>query len=245
MVNQDDLLEAQMQRLTINNLNLLRKSDALQQCRHGFELEGREARICFEFVNAFFDGYYACLENGDDVGSCLIEGTKATKEKFESVLKDAAMMENVVSFCLASGAQYILDGEEGAVRFNASLACYFEQFIAFVIEATQPFVNMTLSEELEWADMNTLVSFFRKRIPCKCLDKQYKEVKSITKMGLCANPACSLPDRQVERKKMLCCTGCRKMTYYCSADCQKAHWPVHKKECKRWARENVEFDALG
>ena len=52
--NQDDLLEAQMRRLTINNLNLLRKSDALQQCRHGFELEGHEERICFEFVNACF-----------------------------------------------------------------------------------------------------------------------------------------------------------------------------------------------
>jgi hypothetical protein len=81
------------------------------------------------------------------------------------------------------------------------------------------------------------VNFFRKRIPCQCLDKKYKEVKSIIKMGLCCNPACSLPDRQVERKKMFKCTGgCRcSNTYYCSYECQKADWSEHKKECSRMA----------
>lgn len=28
------------------------------------------------------------------------------------------------------------------------------------------------------------------------------------------------------------CTGCRKARY-CSADCQRKHWPAHKKECKK------------
>ncbi len=237
----DASLGAQMQRLTINNL-LRDNSAVLQKCRHSFELEGREERLCFEFVDAFFDGYSACCVAGDDIGACLIEGTKATKEKFESVLKDVAMMENVVSFCLASGAQYILDGKESAVHFQASLACYFEQYIAFVLEETQPFVNMTLIAELQWADMNTLVNYFRKRIPCKCLDRKYKEVKSVIKMGLCANSECSLPERQVERKKMLCCTGCSG-TYYCSYECQKSHWKRHKEECKRWAREKTEFES--
>jgi hypothetical protein len=243
VANQDGSLEARMQRLTMDDL-LRGNSGALQKCRHGFELEGREARLCFEFVKAFENALKALARAGDnDIASSLAGGTDATAEKFSSVWNDLVMMEHVVSFCLASGAQYILDGKEGAVRFNAFIACYFEQFIAVFHKETLPSVNMTLIAELQWADMNSLVNYFRKRIPCKCLDKRYKEVKSVIKMGLCHNPACSLPDRQVERKKMLCCTGCSR-SYYCSYECQKAHWRSgHKEACKEWAREKAEFES--
>ena len=42
---------------------------------------------------------------------------------------------------------------------------------------------------------------------------------------VCGNPACQkiTPDA---RK----CGGCR-LESYCSAECQKAHWPVHKQKC--------------
>jgi hypothetical protein len=239
VANQDGSLEARMQRLTMDDL----------LCRHGLELESREERICLEFVKAFLDALKAHIRAGDnDIGSSLVGATDATKEKFASVWNDLAMMEDVTSFCVTKGAQAILDGEEGAIRFNAFVACYFEQFIAVFIEETQPFVDMTRIAELQWADMNTMVNYFRKRIPCKCLDKKYKEVKSVIKMGLCFNPACSLPDRQVERKKMFRCTGGCSNTYYCSYECQKSHWKRHKEECKRhkkeckeWAREKAEF----
>ena len=32
------------------------------------------------------------------------------------------------------------------------------------------------------------------------------------------------------------CKSC-KLVKYCNADCQKNHWPKHKKECKRHAAE--------
>ena len=42
----------------------------------------------------------------------------------------------------------------------------------------------------------------------------------------CANcGAPELPDGQTHRM----CSRC-KMTFYCSAECQKAHWKTHKKE---------------
>ena len=84
--------------------------------------------------------------------------------------------------------------------------------------------------ELYDADEHTLVIFFRKRIPCKCLDEKYEVVKSIAKVGLCANPKCSLPDRKAARNKMYC-TQCR-LENYCSRECQVADWKIHKEYCQ-------------
>ena len=233
VANQDGSLEAQMQRLTMDDL----------LCRHGFELESREERLCLEFVKAFSDGFLAHASAGaNDNASCLIEGTNATKEQFASVWNDLAMMKHVVSCLVASGAQYILDGDNLSARIEASFACYFEQLIAFNMK-TAPMIDCHSIGELQMSDINTLVNYFRKRIPCKCLDKRHKEVKSVTKMGRCCNSTCSLPDRQVERKKMFRCTGCSSM-YYCSYECQKAHWKSeHKKICKVVADLKAEFES--
>ena len=84
--------------------------------------------------------------------------------------------------------------------------------------------------ELRNGDEHTLVSFFRKRIPCKCLDNKYKEVKSIAKIGLCYSKNCSLPGNRAIRSEMLYCTQCRRANY-CSKECQVTHWPFHKKFC--------------
>jgi hypothetical protein len=75
-----------------------------------------------------------------------------------------------------------------------------------------------------------------------CLDEKYKEVKSITKMGVCCNPKCSLPGRKVERKGMLHCIRCR-LHYYCSRECQEADWPVHKKLCDTYVDRQEELEA--
>jgi hypothetical protein len=236
----DGSIEAQMQRLAINNS--LRESDAVQvqKCRHGFELEGNEERLCVEFVKVFSDAVIANKLAGDNgIRNGLLSGSAATEEKFgASVINDATKLKGVISCLVAHSVQNILDGDGTPNRLEtASLACYFEQYIEVMIEETQTLFNMSRIAELQWADINTLVNYLRKRIPCKCLDKKYKEVKSIIKMGLCGNPACSLPDRQVERKKMFKCTGGCSGTYYCSYECQKADWKRHKEKCKRWARE--------
>jgi hypothetical protein len=234
--HQDGSLEAQMQRLTINNL--LRESDAVQKCRHGFELEGNELRLCIEFVQVFTDGVFAFLRaGGTNLESGLVAGMEATEKKFSEVWHDVSLLKHAASNLVAGAVQGILDGKNDKLaKMGSSFACYFEQYVALTTaiemnNKTQLMIDGLRIGELQWADMNTVVSYLRKRIPCKCLDKKYKEVKSIIKMGLCANPECSHPDRRVERKTMYCCTGCSD-TYYCSAECQKAHWSDHKKECR-------------
>ena len=229
--NQDESLEAQMQVIIGNLLD-----NSADRCNHGCEIESHDKRLCQEFVGVFSDGYCVSIHAGESrIWALMTAGLNATKGKFASMLNDVAMMEDVVSFLLASGAQNILDGNDGAARVEASFACYFEQHIRVALKRTHPKFDCLRIGELQWADMNTLVNYFRKRIPCKCLDKKYEEVKSINKMGICCNLACSLPNKMAERKKMFRCTGCTgcNSTYYCSAECQKAHWPVHKKYCKK------------
>lgn len=98
------------------------------------------------------------------------------------------------------------------------------------------FFYLLLLKLMECASHSTHWQFFRKRIPCSCLDEKYKEVRSITKMGFCCNLHCQLPNKMTVRSKMVYCVRCRKANY-CSRECQVAAWPNHKEYCGKSAAE--------
>jgi hypothetical protein len=237
---EQDALESQMQRLAIENL--LINAGAVKKCHHGFEVESHGA-LCLEFVKTFQQGYITKTQQSGEkcLVTCFLAGTVATKDKFAAVWDDATKMTNIVSHRVAHSTECILDGKENPARVIASIAYYFEQYIATHLEKTQPVMKWHQIAELQHSDLHTLVKFLRKRIPCKCLDKKYKEVKSVTKMGVCFNNECPLPDRRAAQSEMFHCTGCRQVCY-CSVECQKVDWPRHKEGCKQWAREKTEFD---
>lgn len=60
----------------------------------------------------------------------------------------------------------------------------------------------------------SIVKFCRKRTPCSCLDKIYKELKQQSKTGMCHH--CK---RRVERRALLVCSKCQ-ASQYCSRKCQ-------------------------
>lgn len=66
------------------------------------------------------------------------------------------------------------------------------------------------------------IKFFMKNIPCKCLKKKYKQVKSEIKTGRCMN--CKVVK---ERKLLFLCERCE-YSHYCSVECQEAEYPEHK-----------------
>jgi hypothetical protein len=92
-----------------------------------------------------------------------------------------------------------------------------------------------------YSDDHTLVSFYRKRVTCSCLDAKHKEVKSINKMGYCNNDQCPLPGRRAERKDMVYCILCG-YANYCSRECQEAAWPEHKGICKELAQQTAKLE---
>jgi len=207
--------------------------------------------ICHEFVTAFREEFiYAANHIGDILSNCLIAAEDATVDEFAEVWKDLAKMEIAISRFLSEGAQHILEGEYNHAREKAVFARYLEQIIAIDLLKTQATLNWPKINELSRfvldptirGDVHTLVKFFRKRVPCSCLDKKYEEVKSITKMGMCYNPECPIPCAYVERSKTMYCSRCRSVTY-CSRECQKANWKFHKLHCEKCAARIADFEA--
>ena len=127
------------------------------------------------------------------------------------------------------------------VQSCAMLACYFEEWIAVNVHKNQATLRWAKLIELNSADDHTLVSYYRKRIPCSCLDDKYKEVKSVKKMGLCYNSTCSHPGDRVERSKMFTCTRCGDANY-CSVECQKAFRKAHRVHCDEVVKMKAALD---
>jgi hypothetical protein len=185
------------------------------------------------FMKTFIDIFKAGLNRGDHPLFGIGNAGKAVSAKYPNVMKDSTKMGRIVSAFLAPGTDYIMDGDLDSARTNAFITIYFEQMSQLLYQPTS--LNYAKMTEMIHCDEHTLVSHYRIRIPCKCLDEKYKEVKHIAKMGMCSNPECTIPGRMVERKGMLHCIRCREV-YYCTRECQVAHWPAHKDFC------NVCFD---
>ena len=146
------------------------------------------------------------------------------------------------SHFLSCGTTDILNGKYDNARMMAALARFIDQMIEVYLLKTQAFLENQKIIEMLHCDEHTLVSFFRNRIPCSCLRVKYKEVRHITKLGLCMNPNCGVPDRMVDRSTMFYCTRCCQ-NYYCSAECQKVAWPRHKEMCNTKVAEQAAFDS--
>ena len=220
---QEGSLEAQLHQLVISDV-------APQKCEHGLvQLSVGEEKICLEFINAYLTAFSSQdkVASQEDMAVGLMKACCGTNSEHNDVYY--SKLNKVVSMLLAGGAQSILDERNDIAQRYAMLACYFEEFMKVRFRKTRDCIKPAKIIELENADDHTLVSFYRKRISCSCLDKKYKEVKSVKKMGFCYNSNCS-QGRKVERSKMFCCTQCG-VANYCSVECQKADWRRHEQFC--------------
>ncbi|KAL7536911.1 hypothetical protein ACHAWF_005603 [Thalassiosira exigua] len=153
-------------------------------------------------------------------GTLGYEALKEAEKIHSKVLMEEENKETVISVLLSVGTNFILTGSE--MGFGMAVAAECATTILLLEERS--FAN--LHDVLD-GDNRAVVSFYRKRLPCQCLDKTWKILKGKPKIGHCHN--CNV---QAERGALLLCGRCR-FEHYCSADCQKAAWPRHKSSCKR------------
>ena len=228
---QEESVEAMMERLIIN-------AASPNLCTHGcphHSLSPGDIKICDEFIDAFLTAFFSVV-----AGSSFITAYLATSDEYVDVYD--SKLDSVISMLLARGTQRILDGENDIAQRYASLASYFKELMAVTWHKTVDMTNLTKLPDLKGADDHTLVSYYRKRIPCACLDEKYKEVKSLKKMGRCYNSNCSHPGGKVERSKMFSCTRCG-VANYCSVECQRAAWKEHREQCDEVLKMKAAFDS--
>ena len=216
-----------------------------ETCAHGAEGDVSTDDSVVQFINAFRKSFDEAVRCGDrNVSQCLVTAQDATWDEISdnNVWGDAAKLEFALSYYLFVGTQQCLDGNCDEARVNATFARFFEQRIAVHLEQSQALPNWPKIFETYDGDDHTIVKFFRRRIPCSCLDKKYEEVKHITKLGFCFSPQCSISDTNVERSKAKYCSRCRCVTY-CSLECQEAHWSDHKPDCDNLVAMITKFEA--
>ena len=205
-------------------------------CWHGCpSLSTGEEEICRDFISDFIAAFTS--QNSEDE---FVAAHHATEEKYGDVY--ASKWDSVFSIMLSRGAIMILDGDKKCAQLNAMLTCHFEEYMAVDLLKTKAVPNWAKMNELRFADVHTLVSYYRKRIPCSCLDEKYKEVKSVKKMGCCYNLDCIHAHGTVERSKMFSCTRCGEANY-CSIECQRVDWKTHRVQCNNIVDMKAEFSS--
>ena len=210
--------DPQMERMLVEEM--MKKGKG---CVHGYAIGNYPEKGFYqEFNKTFIGGFnnvtYQTMQYR--LGEHFTSAFRATSAKFPEEWKDESKIELVASNWVANGTTSLLHGETDTARTYAAYAFFIQKYFSVMNGST--FVPFSAKvEDLFYADEHTLVSFLRKHIPCSCLDKKYKEVRSTAKMSGCYNEHCSLPDRKVERSKANPCSRCRS-AYYCSRECQKA-----------------------
>ena len=204
---------------------------AKNECTHSHEVyRGPALHFAQQFVEA-------CNSGDRTLGRTLETAHNATSEmvRCSSFWTSPLMMKIATSLILGVGAQEYITGNYKASRQCAAIAYCFEQHVSANLceQGKCKRMNWPKINELFYdPDEHTLVSFFKKRIPCSCLDKKYKQVKSVKKLGICYNMNCPHPGRKVERSTTKCCSRCH-LANYCSRECQVENWFVHKKFCQQ------------
>ncbi len=246
---QQGTLDAQMERLKIDEDSQVDEEALLEEaiklasaekealgCCHGY---GKAEADIGAFANTFIS--YLCSDDELGLYEGLTAATTAIKLKYSHVWHNVSKLKMVVSFFASAGTQCFLEGDFDNARFLTAIACHFCN-ISSMMSGDQATIKSKMFELFQ-CDEHTLVKYLRQNIPCSCLDDKYEEVKSITKMGVCFNSQCNLPNREVERSKMLSCARCGDANY-CSRECQKAAWPEHKELCNLNADLNAKWKSM-
>ena len=224
--NDQQALSAQMQQLQLQDLLSQHHGETNDDddCMHGHTLLPDED-VAHQFMISFMSHFCDALNSDGKPGPKNIEAAmNATDEMLGyHTLQNEEKVDWCLSYLYGMGTEFILGDDARQASIIAEIACLFELNKCSTFGTKEPELFFANS----FADIHTLVSFFRKKIPCSCLDEKYEDVKKVSKLNRCRNPKCF---RLEKRRKFLYCTGCRS-TNYCSRECQKEDWSRHKQTC--------------
>ena len=173
----------------------------------------------------------ACMSSGAAYKALL-----ATIDNYSEIWENEQVKSMLQARLLSNGANLLLDGGNDLAVMHAAGMAMAIVVLGFhepgkrpeeVLESSENFKLLHKHADVFDCCQRAVTKFYAKRIPCSCLDQRYALSRALlTKTGLCSN--CK---QRKERSKLFMCQACR-LDFYCGEECQKAHWPVHKKDCK-------------
>ena len=227
--------------------------DESERCKHGCDLSlPKSEHDCRDFAMRYANDFLIelCRMFGNDqllknastsndlVGQCVQQGKPFVaaiddmEEKYPDIFESPSKLKWAISFYHSRGTQDVIDGNMKRAHHAAICATLMDGYLSDLSDLS----TMKLYDIIQ-ANDKMILTYFRKRTSCSCLDEKRKEYKGVKKTGKCCNDQCPLPERVAERSSLLYCTAC-KLVQYCSAECQKVNWKYHKHQCTSIAKLN-------
>lgn len=155
-----------------------------------------------------------------------------TQENHPEVWEDERMRKMVINIFCSMGTNAFLKGDMFHAMDLATVVILLEKydgedyFTALTGNLSVNEDNLSISggEEID------VICFFKKRIPCSCLNEKYSHFNQFQKRG----SKCEKCREKKNCKTLMTCNGCRSV-HYCSRDCQVLDWPDHRE---RWKKMN-------
>jgi len=203
------------------NINLLEQNIRRieHKCDHGCSItpQGHPVSV---IVDSFIKTMRDCRVS-------VHESLLMTVKKHQEVWKDDTMKKMVIDEMLSIGTNLIIDKDIEVGRMISEAIILLEKYTSS--ENIHPSVLSKATEDLLYiqsAEEREIVRFYKKRIPCSCLDDLYSELKKSQVRG----GRCFHCKQTIKRKDLKTCSRC-KFAQYCSKECQISAWPSHKESC--------------
>lgn len=212
----------------------LREEERAKTCLHGCPpMDAAQGQQCVDFVGAYRNANFPTQQCSASTG--VDKAVCATFNSHPHVWNDDNARETIKRFIVGSVTKrlqsdhgvsdnmiwrhqidsYCVMNLEGSIRSEANGVIRGDS------ESLRELRNVASGCE------RSLLRFYRKRIPCTCLDDMSSEAKKLPKMGVC-----NYCRESKEYKSLMDCSLC-KQSHYCSRTCQELHWMEHKSLCKR------------
>ena len=218
-------------------------------CSHGFDEPGSDGTWIKNFLVGYQDlTHKNCSEYGEfnwydgtkarlwyeSIQTMFSEHPKIWESKKHRGLLRMSLVHTGLNVLIEKGVGVLEDDAFDAVCCFAVVILFLERYNASkCVQEIRLFspCNMKERDAIEGC-LPSLVRFFSRRVPCKCLHKLSLDLKSKQRTGICQY--CS---QRMDRRNLFVCVGCHSAEQYCSLSCQVADWPRHRISCSNICHE--------
>ena len=188
-------------------------------CNHGCVVPAQDHAVS-RFMNKYCEEFKHCRNS--------LKAMMKTFEEHAGVWSNAEYRQMAIDIFLRLGTNMILSED---YNWDSSMRNGLGILLLECYDGNRDFDYLTARMAIKGSNFifggqRDALKFYSKRLPCSCLNVQYKIArKTLPKVRVCDH--C---ENVCDRASLMTCGRC-KVPMYCSRGCQVAGWPAHKKDC--------------